>query len=113
MNFQPVEPDNELVLELVGDHAGGHSAEHLAVFAGLDLDDANELGHALGQFAHGIELVGFTLGAALLERFQAALVGLRYGNREALRKEIVAGGAGCDLDLGGLAAAVADVSGEN
>ena len=43
----------------------------------LTCDDADELGDALGQFGHGVELVGFALGAALLQRLDAALVGLR------------------------------------
>src|ERR1019366_968616 len=49
-----VERDVELVFQFVGDHAGGHRAEHLAVLARLDLDDADELGNALGEFGHGV-----------------------------------------------------------
>ena len=65
MDFPLVERDVELVLQFVGNHAGGDRAEHLAVLARLDLDDADEFGNALGEFGHGVELVRLALGAAL------------------------------------------------
>ena len=50
MDFPFVERDVELMFELVSDGACGDGAEHLAIVAGFDLDDADELGHAFGQF---------------------------------------------------------------
>ena len=74
LDFFLVERDVELVLQFVGDHAGGDGAEQLAFLAGLDLDDADQLGNALGEFGHGVELMRLALGAALLERLDLALV---------------------------------------
>ena len=113
MNLALVERDVELVLEFVGDHAGGDGAEHLAVFAGLDLDDADELRQALGEFGHGVELMGFALGAALAQGFEPALVALRHRNGEALREKVIARVAGGDFDLIGFAAEADDVVGKN
>ena len=113
VDFPLVEGDVELMLQFVGDHAGGDGAEHLAIFTGLDLDDTDELGHAFGELAHGVEFMRFALGTALLERFDAAFVRMRQRNGEVLRKQIVAGVAGCDFDLIGFAAESDDVAGEN
>ena len=113
VNLPLVERDVELRLELVGNHARGDGAEHLAVFAGLDRDEADELGEALGQLVHGVELVRFALGPALPEGFQAALVGGGQRNGQALREQIIAGVAGGDFDLVGLAAQANDVVREN
>ena len=99
MNFFLVERDVKLMLEFVGDHAGGHGTEHLAVVTGLDLDDADELGNALGEFGHGVELMRLALGATLLERLDAALVRAVERNREPLRKKIVARVTGGDADV--------------
>ena len=55
----------------------GDRAKHLAVFAGLDGNEADELGEALGQVGHGVKLVGFALGPALPQGFNAAFVGRR------------------------------------
>ena len=108
-----IEGDLELRFELVGNHAGGDRAVHLAIFAGFDGDDADQFGQALGQFGHGVQLVGFALGATLLEHFQAALVGGGQGNRQALWEQEVAGVAGGDFDLVGFAAQADDVVGED
>ena len=113
MDLPFVERDIELLLELVGDHAGGDGPEHFAVIAGLDLDDANEFGHAFGQLAHGVELVGLAFAPVLLERFDAAFVGLRERNRKALGKQVIAGVAGGDLDVVGLGAQADDIAGED
>ena len=77
MDFPFFERDVELMLEFVGDHAGGHRAEHLAVFARLHGDDAGQLGETLREFGHGVKLVRFAFGAALTQRFGVALVRLR------------------------------------
>src|SRR5208337_1643172 len=94
-----VERDVELVLQFVGNRAGGHRAEHLAVLARLDLDDADELGDALGEFGHGVELVGFAFGAALAQHFDLAFVGLRERYGQALRIQKVARVTGGNLHL--------------
>src|ERR1017187_4756702 len=57
LNFLLFQRDVELVLQLVGDHAGRDGAEQLAFLAGLDLDDTDQFGDALGEFGHGVELV--------------------------------------------------------
>jgi len=49
LDFLLVERDVELVLELVGNRAAGDGAEQLAVLAGLDLDDANQLVERLAR----------------------------------------------------------------
>ena len=113
MNFLLVQDDLELVLQLVRDHAGRHGAEQLAVVAGLDLDQADEFGDALGQFAHGVELMGFAFGAALFERLDAALVGAGQRDRVALRQQVVARVAGGHFDLVGFTAKTDDVVSEN
>ena len=113
VNLLLVQSDLELGLELVGDHARGDRAKHLAILAGFDGDEASQLGNALGQLGHGIELVGFAFRAALLERFEPALIGASQRNRQALREEKVAGVTGCDLDLVGLAAQAHDVMSKN
>lgn len=99
-----VERDVELVLEFVGDHASGHGTEKLSVIAGLDLDDADQLGEALGEFRHGVELMRFAFGALLLEGFKLAFV--RRGDRhgEALGEKIVARVTGGDFDRVGFTA---------
>ena len=73
----------------------------------------DELGDALGQFGHGIELVRFALGAALLQSFESTLVRAVQRNRQALRKEIIASVACGHFDMVGLAAETDDVVGEN
>jgi hypothetical protein len=113
MNLTLVERDVELVLELVGDHAGGDRAEHLAIFAGLDLHDAHELGKALGEFGHGVELMSFAFGAALAERFEPALVASAQRNREPLGEKVVARVTGGDFDLIGFTTETDDVMSEN
>ena len=80
VDFLLIERDVELGLELVGDGSGGHRAEHLPVIPSLDGNHGRELGNALGEFAHGIEFVGFPLGAAAAQGFDVALVGRREGN---------------------------------
>jgi hypothetical protein len=109
MDFALVEGDVELGLELIGDQARSNRAEHFAVLAGLDGDDANELGEALGELGHGVEIVGFTFGAALLEDFKAAFVRASERNCKSLGKEIIAGVTSGDLDLVGFAAEADDV----
>jgi hypothetical protein len=113
MNLALVEADIELGLELVGNHAGRDGAEHFAVLASLDGDDADKFGEALGELGHGVELVRFAFGAALLEDFKPAFVGARQRNCQALREEIVAGVTSRDLDLVGLAAQADDVVSQN
>ena len=109
MDFALVESDVELGLELIGDQARSNRAEHFAVLAGFDGDDANEFGEALGELGHGVEVVGFAFGAALLEDFKTAFVRAGEWNCQTLRKEKIAGVTGCDLDLVGLAAEADDV----
>jgi hypothetical protein len=113
MNLPFVEADVELGLQLIGDRAGGDCAEHFAVLTGFHSDDANEFGEALGELGHGVEIVGFAFGAALLEDFKAALVGAGERNREALGKEKIAGVTSRDLNLVGLAAESDDVVRQN
>ena len=113
LDFFLVERDVELVLQFVGDHAGGDGAEQLAFLAGLDLDDADQLGQRLGQLGHGVELVRFALGAALLERLDLALVRRRDGHGQALREKKVARVAGGDADVVGFTAEADDVLREN
>ena len=72
-----------------------------------------QLGHAFGEFAHSVELMGFALGAALAQGFDAAFVGASKGDGEALGKEIIPGVAGGDLDVVGLSAQANDVVGED
>lgn len=104
VNFPFVEADIELSLKLIGDHAGCDGAEHFAVLTGLDRDDANELGKALGELGHGVEIVRFAFGAALLEDLKASFVCAGQGDCKALREEKVTGVTGCDFDLVGFAA---------
>jgi hypothetical protein len=109
MDFSLVESDVELGLELIGDQAGCDGAKHFAVLTSLDGDDADEFGEALGELGHGVEVVGFAFGAALLEDFKTAFVRARERNCKSLGKQIIAGVTGCDLDLVGLAAEADDV----
>ena len=109
MDLALVEADVELGLELVRDHAGCDGAEHFAVLTRLDGDDANEFGEALGELGHGVEVMGFAFGAALLEYFKTAFIRARQRNCEALRKEKVSGVTSGDLNLVGLAAEADDV----
>src|SRR6185503_11767591 len=108
-----VEQDVELVLEFVGNGAAGDAAEDFAVIAGLHLEQAGELGDALAQFAHRIELVRLAVGAALAEHFEAALVGVGQRNRHTHRIEIIAGIAGGDFDLIRLGAEPDDLLGKD
>src|SRR5205807_8354781 len=104
MNLLLVDGDFELVPEFVRNRAGSDRTEHLAFFAGLHVEDERHLRKGLGQFAHGVELMGFALGAALAQRFETPLVRRRQRNRKALRKKIVARVTGGDLHLVGLGA---------
>ena len=65
VNLPLIQMNVELVAEFVSNGAGSDRAEHLAVLAGLDLDEQSQLGDTLREFAHGVELVRFALGAAL------------------------------------------------
>ena len=112
-DFPFFEDDVELGLQLVGDHAGGHRAKHLPVLAGLDGDDGDEVGDALGQFGHGAEFVGFACAAAFLEGFDALLVGAGERDGQALGNEVVAGVAGGDFDLVGFSAKTHDILNED
>src|ERR1043166_9759992 len=113
MNLPLVERDVQLRLELVGDHPGRDRSEHFAVLARFDGDDASQLAEALGELAHGVQLVRFAFGAALLENLQPAFIGTRERNRESLRKEIIAGVAGRDFYLIGFTAEADDIVSEN
>ena len=97
------------MLQLVGDHASGDGAEQLAIFTGLDLDDADQFLHRLGQLGHVVEFMSFAFSAALAKCFKTALVGLRDGDGKALRDEIIARVAGGDFDLVGFTAEAHDV----
>src|SRR5437868_1014569 len=109
MNLPLLKRDIKLVLQFISNGAAGDRAEHLAVIASLHFDDRSQLGNAASQFAHAIELMRFALGAALPENFNLALVRGGEGNRQALRKEIVASVAGSDLYLVRLGAEADDV----
>src|SRR4051812_6648773 len=113
MNLLLIESDLKLVLQLIGNGASSDGSEHLAVFAGFDLDVSGELGNALGQFAHAVELMGLALGAALTQCLKAAFVCPGDRNGQTLRIKVIPGIAGCDLDLVGLGAQADDVMGEN
>jgi hypothetical protein len=113
MDLPLVEADIELGLELIGDHTRSNGAEHFAVLTGFDSDDANEFGETLGELGHGVELVGFAFGAALLENFKATFVRAGQRNCKALRKEKIAGVTSRDLDLVGLATEADDVVCQN
>ena len=113
MNLLLVDDDLKLVFELVGDGTGGDGAEHFAVLAGFCGENERHPGQAFCQFAHGVELVRFSLGAAMAQRFQAALVGGGQRNGQALRKKIVAGVAGRYPHLVGFRAQANNIVGEN
>ena len=113
MNLLLVDDNLKLVLELVGDGTGGDRAEHFAIFTGFCRENERHPGQAFCQFAHGVELVCFALGAAVAQGFQAALVGGGQRNSQALRKKIVAGVAGRDFHLVGFRAQANNVVGEN
>src|SRR6185436_18057279 len=76
-------------------------------------NDRGEFGKALGELGHGVEFVRLAFGAALLERFEAALIGAGQRNGQSLRKQIIAGVTGCDFDLVGLPAKTYNVVDEN
>jgi hypothetical protein len=113
MDLLFVKNNVKLGLQLVGDHASRDGAEHLAVLASLDGNDGDELGNALGEFAHGIEFVGFALAAALAQSFNAALVGGSQRDGQALREKIIAGVTGGHFDQVGLASQAHDVLNKN
>src|SRR3954466_490153 len=91
MNLLFIQRDLKLVLQFVGNGTGSNGTEHLAIFAGLDLDVGGELGNALGEFAHAVELMRFALGPALTEGLEPAFICTTHGNGEALRIKIIAG----------------------
>src|SRR5262245_37053637 len=109
MDLPLIEAHVELGLELIGDHARCDSAEHFAVLASLDGDDANEFGKALGELGHGVELMGFAFSTALLKHLKSAFVRAGQGNCETLRIEKIAGVTSRDFDLVRLAAEADDV----
>ena len=113
VNFFLVERDVELGFELVGDGARGDRAKHFSIVAGLDGHDGDQFGKAFGEFAHGVELVRFAISPALVQDFEAALVGTGQRNGQALRKQIIARVAGGDFDLVGLGAQANDVDGQD
>jgi len=113
VNLPFVEADVELGLKLIGNHSRGYRAEHFAILASLDGDDANEFREALGELGHGRELVRFALGATLLEHVKPALIRSRDRDRKPLRKEVVAGVTSRDLDLVGFAAQTDDIVCQN
>ena len=104
-----VERDVELGLELVGNHAGRDRSEHLTVLTGLDRDQTEELGDALPEFGHGVQLMSLTFGTALLERLQPALVYTRQRDGQSLGNEIVAGIAGGHFDMVGFGTQAYDI----
>ena len=104
VNFLLIEYNLKLSLQLIGDHAVGDSAEHATIITGLDRNNGNELGDALGQFGHGVEFVSFTLGPTLLEHFQAALVGTADSNCQALGKKIITRVTSRDFNMIGFTA---------
>ena len=57
--------------------------------------------------------MGLAFAPVLLERLNAAFVGLRERNRKALGKQVIAGVAGGDLDVVGLGAQADDIAGED
>ena len=113
VDFSLVERDVKLRLELVGNRAGGNGTEHFSVVAGLDDDDRDQFGNALGQVAHGVELMRLALGTALAQNFQAALVGAGQRHGKTLGKQIIARVTGGDFDLVGFGAQADDVVSEN
>ena len=113
MDFLFVDGHVELVLEFVGDDARSNRAEHLAFFTRFRGNDQQHFGQALGQFAHGIELMSFAFRPTLPQRLQAPLVGCRQGNGESLGKKVVARVTGGHLHMVGLGAQTDHVVGEN
>lgn len=113
MHLALVEADVELGLQLIGNQSRGNGAEHFAVLASLDGDDANEFGEALGELGHGVEVMGFAFGTALLEDFKPAFIRSRERDCKPLRKEVIAGVTSRDLDLVGLAAQTDDIVCQN
>ena len=110
VNLALVQRDIELGLELIGNHARGDRAEHLAVLARLDRDNAKELRDALAQLGHGIELVGLPFGAALFQGLEPSLIGAGDRDGQALWEKIIAGVAGSDLHLVGLGPQIDDIT---
>src|SRR5258708_9673960 len=104
VNFLFVDHDVELVFEFVGNAAARDGAEGFAFLAGLHLHHTGQLGNAFGQFTHGVELVGFALGATLPECFEPPLVAGAHGNRQTLWVKIITRVPGGDFDLVGFRA---------
>jgi len=99
LNLLFVERDVELVLEFISNRAARDGAEQLAVFAGLDLDNANQFLERLSEVGHVIKFVCFAFGALLLERFELALIRRRDRHGEALWEKIIARVTGGDADV--------------
>ena len=113
MDFALIKGDVELGLDLIGDHARCDGAEHFAILASLDRNDANEFGKTLGELGHGVELVCLAFSAALFENFNAAFVSTSERNCKSLREEIIAGVTSRDFYLVGLAAQTDNVVRQN
>ena len=85
VNLALVDVRIELVAQFVGDLAGGDRAEHLAVLARFDSEHESQLRERRAEFGHGLELFGFAVHAALLERFDLPFICRGQRNRESLR----------------------------
>ena len=80
----------DAMAQFVGNRSGSDGTEQLAVLASFDVDDERELAQRRGELGHGIEFLRFAFGAALLERFDLALVRASERNRQPLREQIIA-----------------------
>ena len=97
----------------IRDYIAETAAEHLAVVARLDREGQGHGGQALRELAHGAELLGFTLGAALAEVLNPLLVAPGHRHGQSLGNEKIAGVSGGDRDVVGLAAQAYDVLDED
>src|SRR3974390_326873 len=101
------------MFQLIGNHSGGHRAEHLAVFARLHLAEANKFRQRLRKFGHGVEFVRFALGPTLAQGLDLSLIGLRERNGQSLREKKIARVTGGDLDLVGFRPEADDIVSQN
>ena len=83
------------------------------LLTGKEAPTAHIVLDAVGRDIAPADIARFALGAALPEGFDPAFVGRRQRNGQPLREQIIAGVAGGDFDLIGLAAQANDVVRQN